>query len=78
VIRARTRKREAVQARQVAMYFCKQMTNHSLKTIGLRFGGRDHSTVIHAYQSVENQLDIDPRFKEMIEEIKHQIELKTR
>jgi len=37
----------------------KGMTNCSLKTIGLHFGGRDHSTVIHAYQSVEDQMRID-------------------
>ncbi|MEM0963452.1 MAG: chromosomal replication initiator protein DnaA, partial [Bacteroidota bacterium] len=57
LVRARTRKREVVQARQVAMYFSKEITNHSLKTIGLHFGGRDHSTVIHAVRSVEDQVD---------------------
>ena len=78
LIRARTRKREAVQARQIAMYFSKQMTTHSLKAIGARFGKRDHSTVIHACQSVENQIDTDPRFREMIEEIKYKLELRLR
>jgi len=62
LVRAKTRKREVVQTRQVAMYFCKQLTQHSLKTIGLHFGGRDHSTVIHAVQSVENQIETDPKF----------------
>jgi chromosomal replication initiator protein len=78
LLRDKTRKREVVQARQVAMYFCKQLTQHSLKDIGLRFGGRDHSTVIHAIQSVEDQLETDPRFREAVEEIKHQIELRGR
>jgi chromosomal replication initiator protein len=78
LVRAKTRKREVVQARQVAMFFCKQLTQHSLKTIGLHFGGRDHSTVIHANQSVENQIDTDPKFREMIEEIRHKIELRSR
>ncbi|TDI73790.1 MAG: chromosomal replication initiator protein DnaA [Bacteroidetes bacterium] len=78
LVRAKTRKREVVQARQVAMYFSKQLTQHSLKTIGLHFGGRDHSTVIHANQSVENQIDTEPKLAEMIEEIRHKIELRSR
>ncbi|TDI70189.1 MAG: chromosomal replication initiator protein DnaA [Bacteroidetes bacterium] len=78
LVRAKTRKREVVQARQVAMYFCKQLTQHSLKTIGLHFGGRDHSTVIHANQSVENQIDTEPKYREMIEELRHKIELRSR
>ena len=78
LVRAKTRKREIVQARQIAMYFCKQFTQHSLKTIGLHFGGRDHSTVIHANQSVENQIDTEPKFRELIEEIRHKIELRSR
>src|SRR5690606_453124 len=75
LVRAKTRKREVVQARQIAMYFCKQLTQHSLKTIGLHFGGRDHSTVIHANQSVEDQLETDPKMRDMIEEIRHRIDL---
>ena len=78
LVRAKTRKREVVQARQVAMYFAKQLTQHSLKTIGLHFGGRDHSTVIHANQSVENQIETNPKFREMIEEIRHKIDLRSR
>ncbi len=78
LVRAKTRKREVVQARQVAMFFSKQLTQHSLKTIGLHFGGRDHSTVIHANQTVENHLETDPTFREMIDEIRHKIELRSR
>jgi len=78
LVRAKTRKREVVQARQVAMYFCKRLTQHSLKTIGLHFGGRDHSTVIHANMSVENQMDTDPKFAEIIDEIANKIDLRSR
>ncbi len=78
LVRAKTRKREVVQARQVAMFFAKQLTQHSLKTIGLHFGGRDHSTVIHANQSVEDQMETDPKFRHMMEEIRHRIELRSR
>ncbi len=77
-VRAKTRKREIVQARQVAMYFCKQMTQHSLKTIGLHFGGRDHSTVIHAKQSIEDLMETDPKFRDIMEELRHKIELRSR
>lgn len=78
LVRAKTRKREVVQARQVAMYFCKKLTQHSLKTIGLHFGGRDHSTVIHANMSVENQIETDPKFAEIIDEITNKIDLRSR
>jgi chromosomal replication initiator protein len=77
-IRARTRKREVAQTRQVAMYFCKRLTNNSLKTIGLQFGGRDHSTVIHAYQTVENQIETDKKFSQMIEDVSQRISLRSR
>jgi chromosomal replication initiator protein len=59
LLRAKTRKQEIVTARQVAMFLAKQLTNASLKTIGLHFGGRDHSTVIHAYQSTEDRMKTD-------------------
>ena len=78
LVRARTRKREIVQARQVAMFFAKQLTKHSLKTIGLHFGGRDHSTVIHAVQSVSDQIDTDPSFREMVSAVRKKLEMHQR
>ena len=78
LIRAKTRKREVVRARQIAMYFCKQRTQHSLKTIGLHFGGRDHSTVIHANNTVEDQMETDAQFRSMVNEIGRKIELRSR
>ena len=78
LVRARTRKREVVQARQVSMYFSKEITNHSLKTIGLHFGGRDHSTVIHAVRSVENQVDTDPSYREMVSAVQKKLEMHQR
>jgi chromosomal replication initiator protein len=51
-VREKTRKQEIVEARQIAMYLAKQFTYSSLKTIGLHLGGRYHSTVIHAIQTV--------------------------
>jgi len=78
LVRAKTRKREVVRARQIAMYFSKKLTQHSLKTIGLHFGGRDHSTVIHANNTVEDQIETDDQFASMVEEIGRKIELRSR
>ncbi len=76
VLKAKTKKKEYVQARQIAMYFCKKLTNASLKTIGLHFGGRDHSTVIHAIQTIEEQLS-DNAFVELMSSIQRKIEYKS-
>jgi len=57
ILRAKTRKKEVVLPRQIAMYLSKKLTNHSLKSIGLHFGGRDHSTVIHSCQTIEREIE---------------------
>ena len=74
-VRERNRKKEVVMARQVAMYLSKRLTRSSLKTIGLHFGGRDHSTVIHAYNSVEEMIEKDLKMRETVDDIKSKIEL---
>ena len=71
----KARKKEIVIARQVAMYFSKDFTNNSLKSIGFHFGGRDHSTVIHAVQSVNDMIDTDNIFRKNVEEIKKRISI---
>ena len=76
-LKAKTRKKEVVIARQVAMYFSKDYTNHSLKSIGYHFGGRDHSTVIHAVQSVNDMIDVNANFKGSIEDLKKKLKIKT-
>ncbi|MGA7159963.1 MAG: chromosomal replication initiator protein DnaA [Bacteroidota bacterium] len=78
LLRAKTRKQEIVNARQIAMYLAKEMTNCSLKTIGLHFGGRDHSTVIHAYQSVEDQIKLDSKYRDTLQVVKKRIETSSR
>jgi chromosomal replication initiator protein len=75
LIRAKTRKQEIVSVRQIAMFLAKDLTNSSLKTIGLHFGGRDHSTVIHAYQSVEDQMRIDPKYQAHVLQIRRRLQL---
>ena len=76
-IRDKTRKKEIVLARQIAMYLAKELTKSSLKTIGLHFGGRDHSTVIHACTSIEELKRKDSVLNEIIENLKNQIEISS-
>lgn len=75
LLRSKTRKKEIAQARQISMYLCKLLTDNSLKTIGLHFGGRDHSTVIHAINCTEEMMQSDDRYREHIESIKNTIEI---
>jgi chromosomal replication initiator protein len=72
-IQSKTRKREIVQARQVAMYFSKNLTKASLATIGAQIGGKDHATVLHACKTVNNLLETDKLFKGQIEEIEKKL-----
>jgi chromosomal replication initiator protein len=58
--------KDIVIPRQVAMYLCKQLTDSSLSEIGKHFGGKDHSTVIHACKKVESRLQEDEDFKRKI------------
>ncbi len=76
-LKAKTRKKEIVIARQVAMYFSKEYTNHSLKSIGYHFGGRDHSTVIHAVQAVNDMIDVNANFRGSIEDLIEKLKMKT-
>ncbi len=75
VLHTKTRKREIVQARQIAMYFSKNMTKSSLSTIGSLIGGKDHATVLHACKTVNNLIDTDKRFKNQIEDIERKLKL---
>lgn len=65
----KTRKREVVQARQIAMYFSKKYTKCSLATIGSYIGGKDHATVLHACKAVENLIETDKQVAKDINEI---------
>ncbi len=74
-LREKNRKKEIVLARQIAMFLSKKLTKSSLKTIGLHFGGRDHSTVIHAYNNVDQMLADDISTKDIVDTIRNKIEL---
>jgi len=69
VIRGQNRGRDIVNARQIAMYLIRRMTNLSLTDIGKEFGDRDHTTVLHSLDRVEKQMRTDPAFAETVKEI---------
>jgi chromosomal replication initiator protein len=74
-LKEQTRKRMIVQARQLSMFLAKSYTKNSLKVIGKHFGGRDHSTVIHSCQAVQNLIDTDDEFKDQVSEIQKKIQM---
>ncbi len=74
-IQSKTRKREIVQARQVAMFFSKSLTKASLATIGTQIGGKDHATVLHACKTVNNLIETDKRFRIQIDEIEKKLKI---
>ena len=73
MIHTKTRKREIVQARQIAMFFSKNLTKSSLTTIGSQIGGKDHATVLHACKTVNNLMDTDKKFRGQIEELEKKL-----
>ncbi|MBX2963798.1 MAG: chromosomal replication initiator protein DnaA [Cyclobacteriaceae bacterium] len=75
-MKGKGKKREIVIPRQVAMYFCKRYTQLTLALIGENFGGRDHSTVIHALESVEDMMKTDSNFKSSVEELGKKLKMR--
>lgn len=69
----KSRKREIVQARQIAMFLAKHYTKQSLAFIGMSIGGRDHATVLHACKTVDDLMSTDKHYKSCIEEIEEQL-----
>ena len=68
------RARSVARPRQVAMYLSKQLTARSLPEIGRKFGGRDHTTVMHAIRKVDELRDADPGFGEDVELLRRMLE----
>jgi len=68
-LKAKRRTRAIVHPRQIAMYLARSLTDSSLPEIGEYFGGRDHTTVLYAYEKIENNLRKDPRFKDLVDRL---------
>ncbi len=67
------RTKQIAFARQVAMYLCRELTDSSLPQIGAEFGGRDHSTVIHACRKIKKEVKRDPRFKSTVADLERAV-----
>jgi chromosomal replication initiator protein len=68
------RARVIARPRQVAMFLSKMLTSKSLPEIGRRFGGRDHTTVIHAVKKIEELRQIDNQIDEEVEILRRMLE----
>lgn len=71
--KSRKRNRDIAYPRQIAMYLCRDLTDMSLPKIGEDFGGRDHTTVIHACEKISEELTTIPETRLTIEELKKNI-----
>ena len=72
-LKSKKRKASIAFPRQVAIYLCRTMTDESFPKIGILFGGRDHSTVMHSVDKIDNEIKTNPQFKTIIESLKSKI-----
>ncbi len=68
-----SRRQELAQARHVGMFMCKTLTRSPLKSIGVQFGRKDHTTVIHAVRSVQRRMEKDSAFSELVRQLEAQL-----
>ena len=68
-LKSRARNRSVVVPRQVAMFLCRRHTHKSFPEIGEAFGGKDHTTVIHAVEKVERRMKVDDQLRKQVEEL---------
>jgi chromosomal replication initiator protein len=74
-LRAQNRTRAIAFPRQIAMYLSRQLTHASLSEVGRAFGGKDHTTVLHGVEKIQQMLQEDPKFKKTIDSITQSITL---
>ncbi len=75
-LRGASRRRPVVAARDVAIFVCRQLTSESLSRIGEYFGGRDHTTVLHACRKTEEQLEADPAIRQAIDQLQRKLPMR--
>ncbi len=73
-IRSKKRSSNIAFPRQIAMYLCRNLTSESFPKIGTEFGGKDHSTVMHSVEKIENEIKVNQDLKNIIEKLKKEIE----
>lgn len=76
-LRSKKRTKSIAEPRQVAMYLIRNLTSHSLPEIGEYFGGRDHTTVLHAFHKISKELETDGRKMRVVEEIRDLLKKKA-
>ncbi len=72
-LRGASRRRPVVVARDVAIYLCRQLTRETLSRIGEYFGGRDHTTVLHACRKTEEHIEIDPAIQQALDQLQRSL-----
>ncbi|MBP0724893.1 chromosomal replication initiator protein DnaA [Bacillus sp. RG28] len=72
--KAKKRTKSVAYPRQVAMYLSRELTDHSLPKIGEEFGGRDHTTVIHAHEKISKLVEIDVQLQAQLKEINEKLQ----
>lgn len=72
-----SRKKELVEARQIAAYLGREILGASLSSIGIYFGGRDHTTILHACKNIEEKIKSEKRIKQLVESIKNELSAAT-
>jgi chromosomal replication initiator protein len=70
-----SRKKPIVEARQVAIYLCREILAATLVNIGLYFGGRDHTTILHAWRTIGRRLQNDSRLRHLVSTVKQELTL---
>ncbi|MBM3326081.1 MAG: chromosomal replication initiator protein DnaA [Calditrichaeota bacterium] len=75
LLRSKNRRKEITEPRLIAMYLSTEYTNLTLKAIGLQFGGRDHATVIHARETINERIKSDLNFRDKLSIIRKKIEI---
>ena len=73
IIQSKTRKKEVVLTRQIAMYLAKKLTDLSTAKIGKMIGNRDHATVLHSYKTIKDCVEVDKELRETIDKIEKEI-----
>ena len=73
-IRSKKRSSNISFPRQIAMYLCRKLTSESFPKIGTDFGGKDHSTVMHSVEKIENEIKVNPDLAKIIDKLKEKIQ----
>lgn len=72
-LKANRRIKSIIVPRQIAMYLCRKLTNSSLVSIGEKFGGKDHATIIHSIRKVDDEIKVKKELRELVEKLEDKI-----